>query len=539
VKILLINPPQTLIYPQIPQVAIPLGLAYIGASLKENGYNVEIFDAFASNVTNATFLNDRMYRYGETWDRIKNKIKKTSPDIVGISDLFITQSPNAHKIAELVKDVDPDILTVLGGPYCTSDPLISIKDAKIDFIILGEGEYRFPQLVKSINENKQPDFDGLVYRKKPGGVHLSPPKETINDLDKLPFPAFDLLELNDYFRATGLGKTKFKVLGQYINLTSRQASRYKWMTMITSRGCPFNCIFCVIPTIWGKRWRARSADNIMEEILLLTSKYGIKEIQFEDDNLTYDRKRIEKILDALNKEKLDLIWSTPNGVRVDTLDTDLLKKIKQSGCRELVIGVESGDQKVLDTLIHKKIDLSLVEQIAKLCKDIDLKLSAFYVFGLPGETKENIQTTLDFARKLWNKYSVSIYYNYAIPLHGSKLFDKCMNEDLFSGEITPENYLRADNFYCAEPMIQTKDFTPRQLTKWVKKASQSIKLEEYHGINRVGFYFGALEKLIGSMILKFNLKLHLRIRNLREALRIKFTTNRLSHFPNKDFKKHF
>lgn len=528
-KILLINPPQTLIYPQIPQVAIPLGLAYIGASLRENGYKVEIFDAFASNVTNAIFLEGRMFRYGENWNEIQNKIREISPDIVGISDLFITQSPNAHKIAELVKDVDSDIITVLGGPYCTSDPLNSIKDTKIDYMILGEGEYRFPHLVKSLNENKQPDFDGIAYKTKSGDTHLRHPKETITNLDALPFPAFDLLELDDYFRATGLGKTRFKVLGRHINLTSRQASRYKWMSMITSRGCPFNCIFCVIPTIWGRRWRARSAENVIEEILLLTSKYGIKEIQFEDDNLTYNRKRIERILDALIQEKLDLIWSTPNGVRVDTLDENLLKKIKQSGCKELVIGVESGDQEIINNLIHKNINLSSVIKIAKICKEINLKLAAFYVFGLPGEKKEHIRTTFDFARKIWHKYNVAIYYNYVIPLHGSQLFDKCINEALFDVEITPENYLRADNFYNPKPMIRTKEFTPKQLIKWVREASQRIKLEEYHGINKASFYLRNLEQSIGSIILKINSKLHLITRKLWGGIKPEYVS---SLFPN-------
>uniref|UniRef100_UPI00257F4729 B12-binding domain-containing radical SAM protein n=1 Tax=Candidatus Borrarchaeum sp. TaxID=2846742 RepID=UPI00257F4729 len=416
---MLINPPHTLVYPQLPQIGWPIGLAYIGGVLQKNGYDIKIYDALASNFLHSNYLGDNLIHFGESWEKITKIILKYSPDIVGISDPFVTQSPNAHKVAQLVKSVDPNIKTILGGSFAASMPKESIIDPNVDFVIMGEGEFRFLDLIKSLKkDNRFLNIDGLVYKDVNGQIRVNEIKGYIENLDTLPFPAIDLLNLENYFNATSKGKTKLRnINGKPVNLSSRKAIKYKWMSVVTSRGCPFNCFFCAIPSFWGRKWRARSPENVLEELRILIKNYGIEEIQFEDDNLTFNKRRIHRILDGIISERMDIIWTTPNGVRADTLDREILRKMKLAGCKELIIGVESGDQNVLNNVIGKKLNLQQVIKVAKICNELNMKLSAFYVTGLPGETEKTMKRTFDFASYLKRKYNVSIYMNYAIPLH--------------------------------------------------------------------------------------------------------------------------
>ena len=157
--------------------------------------------------------------------------------------------------------------------------------------------------------------------------------------------------------------------------------RKPWAQVITSRGCPYNCVFCSIHTIWGRQWRYRRPENVVEEIETIVSKYKIKEIDFEDDNLTLNRKRAEKIFDLLTERDLGIEWHTPNGVRADTLDEPLLRKMKRSGCSTIWIGVESGDQDVLDNIIRKNLKLDTVEHVVKLPHKVGIQVGCFLLLG--------------------------------------------------------------------------------------------------------------------------------------------------------------
>ena len=518
---MLINPPHTLVYPQLPQIGWPIGLANIGGVLQKNGYDVKIYDALASNFLHFNYLEDNLIHFGESWEQITKIISQYSPDIVGISDLFVTQSPNAHKIAQLAKLIDPNIKTVLGGPFAASMPKESIIDPNVDFIIMGEGEFRFLDLIKSLeNSNSIFRIDGLVYKDVNGRIHLNEIKGYIENLDALPFPAIDLLNLENYFNATGKGKIKlFNISRKPLNLTSRKATKYKWMSVVTSRGCPHNCFFCAIPPFWGRKWRSRSPENVLNELRILINKYGIEEIQFEDDNLTFDKRRIQRILDGIISERLDIIWTTPNGVRADTLDRELLRKMKKSGCKELIIGVESGDQNVLNNVIGKNLNLQQVIKVAKICKELNIKLSAFYVTGLPGETEKSMKRTLDFATYMKNKYNVSIYMNYAIPLHGTRLFFECKEKDLFAFEPTPKNYLLADNFYNPRPLIKTTEFESKQLAKFISEFLDQIKLEGFNSIKKASISsFKRMGNATSKIFQKVNINLLLRLIKLKGKL---------------------
>ena len=230
-----------------------------------------------------------------------------------------------------------------------------------------------------------------------------------------------------------------------------------WTTMITTRGCPYNCVFCTVHIVMGKKWRARSPENVVDEIEHLIETYRIRQIDFYDENMTLDKKRMEKICDLIIQKRLDVDWYTPNGVRADTLDENLLRKMKKSGCKRLRVAPESGVQRVVDKIVKKDQKLTEVEKAVALCKKVGIKVGCFFVLGLIGETKEDIQKTIDYAYKLRKLGADKFYFSIATPIYGTELYEQARQG----------GYLR-DNFSyeslaATEPQIETPEFTADEL----------------------------------------------------------------------------
>ncbi len=261
---------------------------------------------------------------------------------------------------------------------------------------------------------------------------------------------------------------------KYLNSAMGYRSfRKRAVSMITSRGCPFNCCFCSVHLHMGRGFRANSANYVLNHIEYVVEKFGVKNIFFEDDNLTLDLARFEAICDGLIARKIKIGWETPNGVRADCLNLSLLLKMKKSGCKSVFFGVESGDQQILDNVICKSLDLNRVVEVAKICKEIDLKTGAFYIIGFPGEKKENMQKTVDFALKLKRDYDVGMHLFMATPSYGTRLYEECKAKGYIQ-----EN-LQWDAFAAARqpkgmPLISTPDFAPEDVKEIAAKA-----LEEY------------------------------------------------------------
>ena len=213
--------------------------------------------------------------------------------------------------------------------------------------------------------------------------------------------------------------------------------------MITSRGCPFNCCFCAVHLHMGSRFRAHSAGYVLEHIEHVVDKFQVKNIFFEDDNLTLDLTRFEAICDGITERKIKIGWETPNGVRADCLNLGLLKKMKQSGCRSVFFGVESGDQQILDNVICKSLDLNRVVEVAKDCMKIGLKAGAFYIIGFPGEKKENMLKTIEFALRLRVDYDVGMHLFVATPSIGTKLYEECKKEGYIKENLTSRSFAEA------------------------------------------------------------------------------------------------
>lgn len=365
----------------------PLGIAYIAAVLEKNGHTVSIIDAFGEDWENSYQFDNIKKCRGLTFENIKKRIKQLSPDIVGITVPFTAQVSSALQVASEVKSVNNNIIVVFGGPHPTVKPESCLANPNVDIVVLGEGEYTFLDIVKSIERSADymhelNEVNGIVFMKNNEIVYTKP-REFIEDLDKIPFPARHLLPMEKYQKAVKKGKI------------IRGAA-----TLFTSRGCPFHCTFCSIHLTMGRKWRARSPENVVDEIKQLIKLYGIKNIDFEDDNLTLDRKRMEEICNLIIRRNLKFKWRTPNGVRADTLDETLLRKMKMAGCEELRFAPESGVQRVINQIIGKNLDLVRVEEVIKLCKKVGIRVRCFFVIGLIGETKKDMLDTVRYARRL-------------------------------------------------------------------------------------------------------------------------------------------
>jgi len=465
-KTLLINPPQTFFPGSDPPAAnMPLGLLYIAAVLDKAGYNVEILDAF---------MTDLLFRkkgditeVGMPYEKIREEIQRRKPDIVGIANPFTSQVEHAIRVADIVKEIDSSILTVVGGPHGTVVPVEFLEEARnVDIVAIGEGEYTMLDIVGFFEGNKKiEDVQGIAHCME-GKVMLNSPRPFNKNLDELPYPAYHLVDMKKYLNPETI---------EYRSFQNRALS------MVTSRGCPFNCNFCSVHLHMGKTFRAHSVDYVVDHIEHVVNKYRVKTIYFEDDNLTFDIKRFEAICDKILEKDIKFQWETPNGVRADYLTLDLLKKMKKTGCQSIFVGIESGDQYVLDNIIGKSLKLKNVIKFAKMCKKIGLKTGAFYIIGFPGETKENMRNTVEFALMLKRKYDVGMHLLFATPSYGTRLYKECKKKGYIRGELTPRAFAEVRQNWGL-PLIETEDFTAmevKEIASWAMKAYKRLSIINY------------------------------------------------------------
>jgi anaerobic magnesium-protoporphyrin IX monomethyl ester cyclase len=457
-KVLLINPPQTF-YPGSDQPAgsLPLGLMYIAAVLQKSGYKTEILDAF---MTDDEFQKTAETTYvGMQFEQIKQEICSRKPDIVGIAGPFTCQIDKSIKISNLAKEVDHSILTVVGGPHVTTVPKEFLEEAKnVDIAVTGEGEYTMLEIAQYF-EGKEPlsEILGVAFRKN-GQITVNSPRPFIRNLDELPYPAYDLVNMEQYLSSKRIGYRSF---------------RNRAISMVTSRGCPFNCCFCSVHLHMGREFRANSAKYVTNHVQYVVDKFKVKNIFFEDDNLTFDLSRFEAICDGLIKKKMKIGWETPNGVRADCLNLNLLQKMKKSGCQSVFFGVESGDQQILNNVICKSLDLNRVVEVAKICRKIGLKTGGFYIIGFPGEKKENMQKTVDFALMLKRNFDVGMHLFIATPSYGTRLYEECKAKGYIKEDLTWNSFAEARQ-PKGMPLISTEDFTSEEVKEIAARA-----LEEY------------------------------------------------------------
>lgn len=420
-KVLLIQPPLVIHKSEKKICHPPMGLAYLAASIRKN-YDVAILDAVVEGIKNEIKINSNNICYGLDCNTIHTKIVDFAPDVVGVSCLFSSQIGSALKVCSTIKKANPSIVTVMGGAHPSSAPEEVLSNQHVDYVVIGEGEIAFMNLLYYISTGN-PEYlgNGLGWKDN-DKTAISHQKEIINNLDEIPFPAWDLLPLNKYF-STGLPH-------------GTRLHNKRFVPIITSRGCPFECCFCSIHNIWGRSYRKRSVQNIISEMEWLKEKFNIQVLLFEDDNLALDRKRANALFEKMIEKNLDFFWFTPNGLYVDSLDEKLLWTMKKSGCQGISIAVESGDPYILKYVIRKNINLNRIPQIMKAAIKLDLETSVFFVVGLPEEGKKELKNTFKFGRKLLADYT---NFFFATPLPGTELLNRCRENNLITEPLNYQN----------------------------------------------------------------------------------------------------
>jgi len=431
-KVLIINPPLTLLKNEIKSMTFPLGLAYIAAVLEKDGHDVHVIDSVAQG---NEIQRKKMIHLGLDWAEIKKRIKRIAPDAIAISCSYSSQSKNSYRVADIAKQVNPKIKVLMGGAHPSSVPNEVLALDSVDYVVLGEGEESTSQLLKGINPKK---IDGIGYKKKK--IIINPKTSFIEDLDTIPFPARHLFPMEKYLDSE---------MGHGADMMRKPIT-----SVITSRGCPYNCIYCSIHSVWGKSYRKRSKDNVVDEIEILVKRYGVKEIHFEDDNLTLDRKRMIGICKEIIKRDLDITWTTPNGVALWTLDKEVLSWMKKAGCYKLCFGIESGD-KSTQRFIRKMISLKKAKKIIREANKIGIWTHGFFIIGFPYERMRSIKNTSRFSVKCDVDFAS---YFIATPYPKTDLYTLMKKDGLI-------NDLSWDQLRVSTSTINTKYFTGEELVK--------------------------------------------------------------------------
>lgn len=404
-----INPPW-FYSEKIEFISHNLGLGYVMAFLEANGHQVQFIDALAEGINNKIQVNTKyqsVWRYGLSYESIAEKIDKNA-DYIGITGPFTDSAMVIRELITAIKKKYPEKCIIVGGVYPSTLPQW-VLDSGADIAVKGEGELPILSLAQG---EKIQNIKGFIYKQ---GEHIidSGAADAIKNLDVIPFPSYTKRPVDFYFTWSPRGEKKKRTV-----------------SMITSRGCPFECNFCSIHPVYGKNWRARSPENVLEEIEFLVAKHSITHIEFEDDNFTLRPERASAILDGIieiNKKRAQndqLTWSAPNGVRIDTLTENLVIKMKESSCHALCIALESGDPYILKRM-NKRLNFQKVEEIIKLLVKYRINCNAFVIIGYPGETEERFLNSVDFTLKLKKLGLTSISVLVATPYPGTALFDEC------------------------------------------------------------------------------------------------------------------
>lgn len=413
-KVLLIYPSVTIYQEAHIDPHPPLGLAYLAAYLEQNKFEVKILDVLALGIKTRE-KKGKGTRVGLSARKIKRYIKDYNPDIVGVGTMFTPFAEDAHEIAKLVKSVNQKILVVSGGAHSSIDPKLVLKDNDVDVVIRGEGEVTFLNLVKAMaKKGGWRKVTGISYRRGKKVVQ-NPPTPFIKDLDTLPFPARHLLPMDIY----DTPDDPFSM-------------RHPLTSMVTSRGCPGNCVYCSVHSVWGHTWRGRSANNVVDEIEHLMKDYGIREIHFQDDSMSISKKRMNEICDEIIKRKLDIKWATPNGIAHWTLDKRLLRKMKKAGCYRITFGIESGNPE-MRKWVGKPYSLKQAKELTQYANKIGMWTIATNIIGFPYETREQIEDTINFAIK--SDVDFALFYRLA-PRWGTLVYEIFKKEGLLPKDET-------------------------------------------------------------------------------------------------------
>lgn len=439
-KVLLINPPGKIyIFPDgspahRKHCTPPLGLAYLAACAREAGHRVKVVDMLAEGYRKET-IEGSFLIYGFDFSDIQDAIRDFDPDVIGISSLFSPAYPEVVKLVTRIREHFPAVRIVLGGQHPTGAPEEVMNDSDVDFILLGEADITFPQLLEHIaGVRKVGAVRALYYRegqtirntmehivpvvKGDGWNYFSRKDSAVPlDLDSLPLPAWDLFDMTCYWQAD-------------VRYGGGDVARDRFVVMATTRGCPHACTFCTSPLQSGyKAYRKRSIPKIMEEIAWLKNTYGIEEIHFVDDNFNVGKAHARELMRELKEKVSNTLFTATGGTEVNAVDAEIVDLMADAGFYKVQLAIEAGTEDIQSEHVDKKVKLGRIPEVIAMFRRRNIEVRGLFMIGFPRETRSQIQKTLDLALSLDLD---DFYISLVTPLPGTPLFDECVEQGLFT-----------------------------------------------------------------------------------------------------------
>jgi anaerobic magnesium-protoporphyrin IX monomethyl ester cyclase len=404
----------------------PLGVMYLASTLRRESdrYECAIFDLRVRH---------------QDYDDLKETVSRFKPDIVGLSAITMEAS-SLYRAAKTLRETGFEGPVIAGGPHPTCFPEESLACPDIDYLVLGEGEETCKELVSALVDGRDPRcVPGIAYREN-GRVQLSAGRVPMADLDQLAPPAWDLVEMDKYFRLQSMAGLRN---GRYMNL-------------FTSRACPYRCTYC--HSQFGSGFRARSAQNVLEEVKVLVDRYDIEHFEIVDDIFNCDLDRSKEILDRLHAEGLPIEVSFPNGLRCDRLDREFLEKFARFKFSLTCVPVETASPR-LQKMIKKNLNLAKVSETIDTCAELGIYTRGYFMLGFPTETEEELRATVDFAAN--SRLHTALFF-VVVPFKGTDLYDQCL-------EVMKERSYRYEDYdYFRSPMnlSEVPDKVLFRMQKW-------------------------------------------------------------------------
>ena len=414
----------------------PIGIAYLASNLLKHGYEVKVIDALVDGF-DKEYYEEPFIIYGLNPKEIAEKVKEYNPDVVGISVLFSMTVSEVFKMCKEIKKVLPNLPILLGGQHPSGVPMDCMKRPYIDYIITGEAELTMLRFMDALNGKiKFEEVPNLYFKDKNSNIintnkinkvrpmiegrgweyYARKESSVPEKLDDLPYPAWHLFNMEGYWKSnvrTGGGNPK----------TNRYA------VMLSTRGCPHTCNFCTSPLASGyKAYRKRSNECVLKEIKWLVDTYQVGEIQFVEDNFFVSKKRAKSLMIDLAREFPDLYFQSTGGTEVNALDDEMIELMAKSNFYHAILAIESGDPDVQASSVDKNVKLDRVPHVIEKLKKHNIEIKALYMIGFPGETRAQVQKTVDLALNLGVlDFNLSI----VTPLPGTPLYDECIEKGLF------------------------------------------------------------------------------------------------------------